>query len=559
MRGGRLAEWLRRGAGLKALPFALGMAFLAASLTPSLIPRSVVLQGVLGGIVMAVGYLIGTAVLALWSYVGLPEARGRFRTGLRVLVLVPAILLLLWCLASVARWQSSVREAVGMEPVDAAHTATILGLAAVLFAILLGVGRAILWLFDAIRRRLFPYMPRRAANLVGGALAAIAVLVVTRDGVIEVLFDAADTGFANAAAFFDADLPPPADPLDSGSAASLVNWGAMGAQGRDYVLRGPDAAEIAAFTGRAALKPIRVYVGREEADTAQARAATALAELIRVGGFERESLVVAMPTGTGWLDPGATAPLEYLLGGDVATVSVQYSYLNSPMALIFETETGLEQSVALMRAVGAHWRDLDPETRPRLYLHGLSLGAWSSMHSVDLFQMVNDPIDGALWAGPPFPSDLWQRAVARRDPASPYVLPVVEDGRLVRFVDRHEGIAEEGWGRMRIAFLQYASDAIVFYEPGAAFREPQWMKEPPAEDVSPLLRWIPVVTMLQLALDMAIATSVPDGYGHNYVAEDYITAWAAVLDPEGWSAADLDRLRDHCRLGRGEGCRRGTD
>nr|WP_256500043.1 alpha/beta-hydrolase family protein [Limimaricola litoreus] len=543
-----------RGTGLRALPLSLALAFLAASLTPSLMPRGAVLQGVLGGIVMGVGYALGVVMLAAWAYLGLPHAGARRLAILRLSVLAPAAVLLLWCLASVARWQSSVREAVGMTPVDTTHGWTILGLAVLLFATLLGVGRAVLWAFDAIRRRLFPIMPVRVANVAGAVLVAFLVLVITRDGVVGFLLRSADEAFAEAAAFFDADVPPPPGVLASGSTASLVDWEAMGVEGRDFVMRGPDRDGIAAFTGRPAMAPIRVYVGREQAETPQERAAVALAELIRVGGFDRATMVIAMPTGTGWLDPGATAPLEYLLGGDIATVSVQYSYLNSPLALIFETESGPEQSVALMRAVTGYWRDLDPDTRPRLFLHGLSLGAWSSMQAVDLFEMVNDPIDGALWAGPPFPSRLWQNATARRDPGSPYVLPVVGDGRLVRFVDQREAISSEGWGAMRVVFLQYASDPIVFYEPGAAFRKPEWMKEPPGQGVSPLVRWIPVVTMLQLALDMAIATSVPDGHGHNYIAEDYITAWVAVLGIEDWEPSDLHRLRDHCRLGRGEGC-----
>lgn len=40
----------------------LGLLFFAASLTPSLIPRGALVQGILGGLVTAIGYLIGQAV-----------------------------------------------------------------------------------------------------------------------------------------------------------------------------------------------------------------------------------------------------------------------------------------------------------------------------------------------------------------------------------------------------------------------------------------------------------------------------------------------------------------
>ena len=46
------------------------------------------------------------------------------------------------------------------------------------------------------------------------------------------------------------------------------------------------------------MEPLRVYVGLNSAETADQRAALALAELIRVGAFGRSVLVIATPTGT---------------------------------------------------------------------------------------------------------------------------------------------------------------------------------------------------------------------------------------------------------------------
>lgn len=81
------------------------------------------------------------------------------------------------------------------------------------------------------------------------------------------------------------------------------------------------------------------------------RAELALTELQRLGAFERDVLIVVSPTGTGWKDPGASGPIEYMHGGEIATVAVQYSYLQSPLALILETNTGLEQATALQEVV----------------------------------------------------------------------------------------------------------------------------------------------------------------------------------------------------------------
>ena len=98
---------------------------------------------------------------------------------------------------------------------------------------------------------------------------------------------------------------------------------------------------------------------------------------------------------------------------------------------------------------------------------------------------------------------------------------------------------------MRIVYLQYASDAITFFDYRDFYRRPAWMDAPRGPDVSPELRWYPVVTMLQLALDMAVATATPMGYGHVFAPEHYVDAWLAVTDPQGWSADQIARLKRH--------------
>jgi uncharacterized membrane protein len=96
---------------------------------------------------------------------------------------------------------------------------------------------------------------------------------------------------------------------------------------------------------------------------------------------------------------------------------------------------------------------------------------------------------------------------------------------------------------MRIVYLQYASDPITFFEPSALYRRPAWMDTPRGPDVSLSLRWFPVVTLLQLGLDVASATTAPMGYGHVYAPEHYIDAWIQVTQPQGWSAEETERLK----------------
>jgi uncharacterized membrane protein len=73
-------------------------------------------------------------------------------------------------------------------------------------------------------------------------------------------------------------------------------------------------------------------------------------------------LIVASPTGTGWIDPGLQDPVEYMHDGNIATVVAQYSYLQSPLALILETSTGLEQATALQDVVHGYWKTLPPRS-----------------------------------------------------------------------------------------------------------------------------------------------------------------------------------------------------
>lgn len=547
-------DW-KRPLGISLLPLFLGLLFFAASLTPSLIPRGWDLQGILGGIVAALGYLVGRFLLTLWRQMELPLLRGRAFVIGHLIVGLPVLATVINALSKEVPWQNSIRLRMGMEPLESIRVLHMLALAAVVFGILYLIGALIRLMFDRTRRRLYRYMPERRANIAGLLIVVVLVFTVTRDGLIENLIEFLDQSYTVAQDLFEDAPPPPEDSNIPGSAASVIDWGAMGRPGRNFVTSGPGADAIAAFSGRAAKRPLRVYVGRAEADTPQERADEALAELKRIGGFDRKVLIVAMPTGTGWLDPGSFDVIEYMHGGDIASVAVQYSYLQSPLALILETDSGLTQARALVSTIHRHWRSLPVNKRPKLYMHGLSLGAWASMYGTDLEALLDDPIDGGFWAGPPFPSGLWKQAMDERNPGTPYVAPDVRDGRLFRFASHVKPAGgPEGWGSMRMMFLQYSSDPIVFYEPSSLWRAPAWMKEPPAEDVSPELSFMPVVTQFQLALDMVIALSAPSGHGHSYYAHDYIGPWLALTAPDDWTEDDTARLMARCNKGSQQGC-----
>lgn len=541
----RGSDFLRRH--FFTLGLVIGTVFFSISLTPSLLPRTSLVQGILSGCAFASGYGLGAAIQWSCEILGAKMPRGRFATTLTTLAALACLLLVLITLNYTLLWQNSVRSVMGMELADNSQSLLIALVAVGPALLLILLGKLVVMAIHLVWRWLekLPYVPRRVGLVASIVIVGIFGGVVVDGVLLRAALRAADGFYERLDELVPQDAPAPARPEQTGSAASLVPWDSIGRDARVYVTSGPDAAAITAMTHKPAIDPLRIYVGLRSAPTLEARVALALAEMDRVGAFERSVLVLAMPVGTGWVDPAAMDTLEYLHGGDVASVAIQYSYLTSWLSLVVEPDHGINTAQALFEAVYERWTAMPQASRPRLYLHGLSQGALVSQASSQPFDILADPYHGALWAGPPFSSSVWRFATAGRHPDSPAWLPRFGNQRSIRFANQHGVLDGEGaeWGPLRIVFLQYASDPIVFFEPEALYREPAWMREPRGFDVSPALTWYPVVTFLQLALDMALAQTSPIGYGHVYAPAHYIDAWLAVTDPPGWTPARIAALK----------------
>lgn len=537
-------DWLdRRTSGVGLVTGAL---FVAGSLTPSLIPRSPQIQGILAGFSFAAGYGVAVLAGALWRYLQLPRMTDR-----QARLLVPAmgavalVIVTVFLLRS-AEWQNDIRAAMTLPPAEGVAPFVVAGLGTAVASVLLILGKLLVALGRYVSARIAQVLPRRQARVLGVLLTILVTYQVFSGVLVRNVVSSIDQSAQALDDLIPAEQIAPDQPWQTGSAESLVAWQDLGREGRNFVATTPDPQAIARVTGQPARQPLRVYVGLNAADTLTARADLAVRELERAGGFDRSTLVVAMPTGTGWMDPAAIEPLEHLNHGDVATVALQYSYLQSWISLLVQPEQAAEAGRALFGAVHRRWQQLPEETRPRLYLYGLSLGAHSSQQSLRLHEMLDQPIDGALWVGPPFVSQLWQTLTAERDPGSPAWLPHLTTGEVVRFTDGRQSVHDGGpWGEVRIVFLQYGSDPIVFFRSDSAIRPPEWLASPRAPEVSPDLRWYPIITQLQLAFDMAIALEVPIGHGHVYAHVDHIDPWLAITDPPGWTPERLQALRDH--------------
>ncbi len=525
----------------------MGTLFFAASLTPSLLPRTPITQGAVSGAAFSAGYFIGVLMRWLWVYLGLPVPRFRLNLAIQAVAAAGCIGVAVYFLYRMTGWQNSIRAVMEMEPTEGVQRVQVALVATAVFGVFILLARLFSKTYALISALIHRRVPVRLANVLGFSIALALFWTLANGVAFNYALRAFDSSYRQLDALIETGPERPREPRRTGSEASLIDWNDVGRQGRQFLGNAPRAGEIAALSGRAAVDPIRVYAGLNSAETIEERADLAFEELKRVGAFNRSALVVATPTGTGRVNPPGITPIEYMLDGDVATVAVQYSYLASWLALLTEPGYGAETARVLFDRVYEHWRTLPQDDRPRLYLYGLSLGALNSDLSFDLFDVIGDPIHGALWSGPPFSKPTWQTATRERRPGTPAWLPQFRDGSVIRFANQFEGPDVPGaeWGPMRIVYLQYASDPITFFEPEILYRRPDWLAGEIGPDVSPELRWYPVVTFLQLIADMPASMAARMGFGHVYAPEHYIRAWRAVADPPGWSDEAIADLEAH--------------
>lgn len=521
----------------------LGVLFFAASLTPSLLPRPTWIQAVLSGLVLSIGYGLGILCVWIWRYLQFPMISKSHSKLLNRGKIVASVMLMAISVWYAASWQNSIRKKMDLQPLDSVQPVHLFVIAIAISVFLLAMSRLLLFIFQLASIKLEKFFRPRAARVIGFVACVWVFWAMSQGIILRLVMRTIDRSFQELDAMIDDDIPIPTNTLQAGSSESLISWSTLGNQGRQFVSGVASSSDLETFFGKPCPSPIRVYVGLNSAETPEERASLALKELIRTGAFDRSILLLVTPTGTGWVDPASQNPVEYLHRGDVATIAVQYSYLNSPLALLTDAEQGANMARVLFDKIYGYWRTLPKESRPRFFLHGLSLGSLNSDLSFQLFDIVDEPFDGALWSGPPFLHRTWIKATQQRDHGSPAWLPIVRNGSVIRFMNQQGGnvSSEQQWSSFRIAFLQNSSDPITFFDPNSAWRKPDWMNEPRGADLSEDLRWFPVVTMLQLAVDMVVG-SAPAGYGHNYAAKDYIHAWIKLTEPTGWSDAEVERL-----------------
>ncbi|MDR3660937.1 MAG: alpha/beta-hydrolase N-terminal domain-containing protein, partial [Mycobacterium sp.] len=288
---------------------ATGLVFIWLSMTPSLLPRGPLFQGIVSGAAGASGY--GFGVLGVWlvrymrSKDSSPKAPRWAWLALIAVGVVGQVLAVIWFHV----WQDEVRDLMGVPRMRFwDHPLTAVYSIVFLFAFV-EIGQLVRKLVRFLIRQLERIAPPRVSGVVA-VLLVVSLFVAILNGVVaRFAMSTINHTFATANDEDSPDNPAPTTPLRSGGPQSLVTWSSLGRQGRIFVGNGPSVDELSKFNNTKATEPIRTYAGLHSADGIRAAAKLAAQELKRAGGLDRAVVAVATTTGTGWINEAEAAAL----------------------------------------------------------------------------------------------------------------------------------------------------------------------------------------------------------------------------------------------------------
>jgi uncharacterized membrane protein len=520
-----------------------GLIFACLSFTPSLLPRGGLIQGIICGITAAIGYGLGVLAASIWR--AFPDrAPRRPRRWAWTVFFIAGPILFLASFGLGQYWQYEIRQLMGVTDYSIPLVVAEPFVAALVFCLFLLIGRGLRGLYRWLAKLLTRWIGPRASRGIGWVVVVGLTYLVVSGLLLQGFVNLMNNAYSLRDTKTAEGIHQPTTSLRSGGPGSLIRWDSLGWQGRNFIGKGPSVSDLAKFTGHPAMAPIRIYAGLASAKGAEAQAALAVRDLQRAGGFQRKNLVVVTTTGSGWVDPALVDSFEYLSNGDCATVAIQYSYLPSWISYLVDQSKALAAGRALFDAVYGAWARLPADHRPKLYVAGESLGSFGGEAAFTGENDLANRTNGALFVGPPNFNTLFREFSDHRDPGSPEVQPIYQDGRIVRFVnDPATGIPPEGqpWNGTRILYLMHPSDPIVWWSPHLIFSEPDWISEPPGKDVLKTMFWVPFVTFWEVTADLPFATGVPEGHGHKYTAE-YVNGFNTIMRT-GLSSQQLASLR----------------
>jgi uncharacterized membrane protein len=172
--------WLRRYTFTGTV---VGLLFLWLSMTPSLLPRGPLFQGLVSGVSGAIGYAVGVFAVWLVRYIRAKDTSpGAPRIAWIVLVgagAVGTVLMIVWFHI----WQDDVRDLVGVPHLKWHDYPVAAVLAIVVLFALVEIGQLIRRLILFLVRRLNRVVPPRVSAVIA-VLVVVAVIVGILNGVV---------------------------------------------------------------------------------------------------------------------------------------------------------------------------------------------------------------------------------------------------------------------------------------------------------------------------------------------------------------------------------------
>lgn len=248
---------------------------------------------------------------------------------------------------------------------------------------------------------------------------------------------------------------------------------------------GPADAVASTFvSARSDPSSLRIYGALDGRDV-DLRAAETVRRWQAAGGMDRGAVVVAVPTGSGWVDADAMAGFETRFAGDVSMIALQYSDIASWKAFLSSSEPARRSAVALVSALADAVAEAPGSSRPAIYVYGQSLGAVGADAARSwMRQRAPDTICHTVLAGAPAGS-----------------ATIAAPGTTV---------------------LANGSDPVVRWSPRLLWRPPEL--PPTLSSDLPTPPWIPVASFVQASADLVGALSFPAGHGHQYGVEQGLIA-----------------------------------
>ncbi|MCW2922547.1 MAG: putative rane protein [Thermoleophilia bacterium] len=508
-----------------------------ASFQHSLLPRSSTQQAIVTVGSMALAYGVGVAANAISNEVD--DATGLDQFGSRAAVAGAGALAVLGTTLALRGRPVGLALDIPHLSLEAGRTgAAVLAGGAVLGAALLGE--------QALVDRIQDHVPGGAATahaaIFGAAALGVGAMVFgrTRSSAVSVEAERAylaSTGgaqgsSANPVAFdaarFDeiTRLRSQMTTVPALRPGALLPDGAAGGQGVKFLNEATPAAEIARVMGTDAASvkdPIRIYGGMQHAATHEQLAQQIFDEARTAGAFERGHVILYVPSGTGHVNPMPVAATEYLTGGDVASVAMQYG--DKPSIQSFGKR---DEAADLFRRVltkfSDHIETLPAAERPKLMAYGESLGAWGIQDSFltrgEVGGIADSGLDAIVNVGTPRFSKLRADAIGlsgqRLDDA----------GRMFEFNDvaTLKALPAEQREGVRAFLLTHHNDPVNKISPRMFFTRPEWLAQAEhGTGVPRKMKWYPGVTGVQGLVDNANGARVVPGIlektGHDYRAE----------------------------------------